>query len=445
MSILNRFSMPRTRHSRRTPALRLLALAACAAALGTAHADERRQAAPWCAERCDQVVIDWNATAYQVIKASDGYADPMAASRTLAMVHLAMHDAVNGTRPRYASYTQVQRDDAADAAVAAVTAAHDVLAALYPKEPVATLLKTALDTTLFEAGIGASVTRGQALGKRVAAAVLQRRAGDGANATQDYQPGTRPGEYRFTPGFDFLAAPHWRNVQPFALSAPSQYRSAPPPALDSAEYTRAFIEVKETGSKAADAKRTPDQTHYAAWWYEFSDIGWNRIARTVARERSQDLWQRARTFALLNVAMADSYIAGWDSKMHYNLWRPVTAIRLADSDGNRHTLPDAAFTPLLPTPPVQDYPSTHSALGAAAAVVLAHAFGADRIAFQAASSSALPANPVRRFASFSEAARENADSRVRAGIHFRFATVAGLEMGEQVGRHAVQHTLAPLH
>ena len=202
--------------------------------------------------------------------------------------------------------------------------------------------------------------------------------------------------------------------------------------------------MKETGSKAADARRTPDQTHYAAWWYEFSDIGWNRIARTVARDRSQDLWQRARTFALLNVAMADSYIAGWDSKMHYNLWRPVTAIRLADIDGNARTLPDAAFTPLLPTPPVQDYPSTHSALGAAAASVLAHAFG-ESVTFQAASSSALPANPTRRFTSFSEAARENADSRVRAGIHFRFATVAGLEMGEKVGRHAVQHTLVPLH
>lgn len=441
MQILNT-SLNRTQRPRR--ALHLLALAAAAVASGAAQANDRRDAATWCADRCDQVVIDWNATAYQVIKANTGYADPMAASRSLAMVHLAMHDAVNAAHPRYATYTAVERDEQADPAVAAVSAAHDVLAALYPKEPAATLLKSALDQTLLDAGIGASVTRGSALGKRVAAAVLQKRAGDGSDATRPYQPGTRPGEYRYTPGFDFLAAPHWRDVQPFALSAPSQYRSAPPPALDSAEYARAFIEVKETGSKAPDAKRTADQTHYAAWWYEFSDIGWNRIARTVARDRSQDLWQRARTFALLNAAMADSYIAGWDSKMHYNLWRPVTAIRLADSDGNDRTLPDTAFAPLLPTPPVQDYPSTHSALGAAAAVVLAHSFG-DRVAFQAASSSALPANPVRRFGSFAEAARENADSRVRAGIHFRFATVAGLQMGEQIGRHAVQRMLMPQH
>ena len=439
MSFLTRLSVD-GRHAR----LRAVAFAACAVVSSAAHTHERRDAAPWCADRCDQVVIDWNATAHQAIKANDGYADPMAASRVLAMMHLAMHDAVNATRPRYATYTQVERDEAADPAVAAVTAAHDVLAALIKKEQATAVLKAALDATMLDAGIGSSVARGSALGKRVAAAMLQRRAGDGSNATLPYQPGTRPGEYRFTPGFDFLAAPHWRNVQPFALQAPSQYRSVPPPALDSAEYARAFIEVKETGSKASDAKRTPDQTHYAAWWYEFSDIGWNRIARTVARDRSQDLWQRAHTFALLNVAMADSYIAGWDSKMHYNLWRPVTAIRLADSDGNAQTMPDAAFTPLLPTPPVQDYPSTHSALGAAAAAVLAHAFG-DRVTFQSASSSALPANPTRRFASFSEAARENADSRVRAGIHFRFATVAGLEMGDKVGRHAVLHTLVPLH
>jgi hypothetical protein len=440
MSSLTRLSVD-TRRSRR--ALRAVAVAACLVAAGALQAHERRDAAPWCADRCDQVVIDWNAVAYQVIKASDGYVNPMAASRSLAMVHLAMHDAVNATRPRYATYSAVQGDAAADPAVAAVNAAHDVLAALYPNEQAAPLLKAALDQTLFDAGIGTSVARGSALGKRVAAAVLHKRAADGANATLPYQPGTRPGEYRYTPGFDFLAAPHWRHVQPFALTTPSQYRSAPPPALGSSEYTRDFVEVKDTGNKIS-AKRTPDQTHYAAWWYEFSDIGWNRIARTVARDRAQDLWQRARTFALLNVAMADSYIAGWDSKMHYNFWRPVTAIHLADSDGNRHTLPDATFAPLLPTPPVQDYPSTHSVLGAAAATVLAHAFGADRITFEAASSSALPANPTRRFASFSEAARENADSRVRAGIHFRFATTAGLQMGEQVGRHALQYTLMPL-
>jgi hypothetical protein len=435
-----------TRVQRRhgAPSLRALAVAALGALALSAHAGEPRERAAWCADRCDQLVIDWNTTAYQVIKAVDGYADPLHASRALAMMHLAMHDAANAVSPRFTTYLQVERDASADAAVAAASAAHGVLQALYPQAQAAPLLRAAFDSTLLDAGNSAATQRGSALGQRVAVALLQRRAGDGARATQPYREGMRAGEYRFTPGFDFVAHPQWRHVQPFALLTARQYRSVAPPALDSAEYTRAFLEVKETGSQAPDAKRSPDQTHYAAFWYEFSDIGWNRVARVVARDRRQDLWERARTFALLNVAMADAYIAGWDSKFHHNFWRPVTAIRMADGDGNRLTLPDAAFTPLMPTPPVQDYPSTHSSLGAAAATALAHALGSDAIAFELTSTSALPANPARRFTSFSEAARENADSRVRAGIHFRFATQAGLAQGEQVGRHTVQHILMPL-
>jgi hypothetical protein len=274
--------------------------------------------------------------------------------------------------------------------------------------------------------------------------MLAKRSNDGSQADEAYQPGTRASEYRFVPGFDFLAAPHWRAVTPFSMPAPDQFRVAPPPALDSDAYAAAFEEVKRTGSKAPEAQRSREQTQYAAYWYEFSDIGWNRIARSVARTRPQDLWQRARSFALLNAVMADAYIAGWDSKMHHNFWRPVTAIRLAAEDGNARTAPDTNWTPLLTTPPVQDHPSTHSALGAAAAVALAHAFGGDRVAFTMASPTALPEAPQRSFKSLSEAAKENADSRVRAGIHFRFATDAGLKLGEQIGRQAAAQFLAPL-
>lgn len=316
-----------------------------------------------------------------------------------------------------------------------------MLAALYPKQK--DLVRAALDTTLLDTGVGSAVEQGKRLGAAAAAAVLAKRTDDGANADEAYRPGTRPGSYQFTPGFDFLAAPHWRAVTPFALRTPDQFRVAPPPALASAEYAAAFNEVKAAGSNAADARRTREQTQYAAYWYEFSDIGWNRIARVVARDKKQDLWQRARTFALLNAAMADGYIAGWDSKMHYDFWRPVTAIRQADQDGNPATAADASWTPLPTTPPVQDYPSTHSVLGAAAAVVLAHAFG-DRVTFTMASPTALPEAPVRSFASFSAAAKENVDSRVRAGIHFRFATDAGLALGERIGEYAVKTLLAPL-
>ena len=297
------------------PVLSALAFAAMAASFQVVAADNKS----WCAERCDQIVIDWNLQTHQVIKAADGYADPMAASRILAMVHLAMHDAANAAEPRYRTYAYTPGTGtgmpAADATVAAAVAAHDVLAALYPKQK--ELVQSTLDSTQLDAGIGEAVEQGKRLGSATAAAMLARRSNDGSRSNEAYQPGTHPGAYRFVPGFEFIAAPHWRSVAPFTLRSPDQFRVAAPPALGSEAYAVAFNEVKATGSKAADAERSADQTQYAAYWYEFSDIGWNRIARVVARDKWQDLWQRARTFALLNAVMADAYSAGWDSKMHY--------------------------------------------------------------------------------------------------------------------------------
>jgi hypothetical protein len=424
----------------RASARAVLALALAGSAAAFAGTPERPKPAAWCEARCGDLIIDWNLTAHQVITADNGYQNPLPATRALAMMHLAMHDAVNAAAPRFATYALRERS-VGDPAVAAVSAAHDVLLALYPSQKA--LLQAALAKSLLEAGMDAGVAQGKSLGSRAAAAILSRRANDGSSAEERYVPGTRAGEYRYVPGTDFIAVPHWRKVQPFALRSPEQFRVAPPPALQSAEYTRAFEEVRQLGVRSG-AKRSQDQSHYAAFWYEFSDIGWNRIGRVVSRQRSLDLADSARLFALLNVVLADAYIAGWDSKVHYNFWRPVSAIRLAESDGNAATGPDPAWEPFLATPPIQDYPSTHSALGAAAAAVLASALGHDETGFSFTSTSADPANPVRRFTSFSEAARENADSRVMAGLHFRFATDAGLKLGDQVGRHALATLLAPV-
>jgi hypothetical protein len=399
--------------------------------------------ANWCLESCDAVVSDWSLAAYQVIKAADGYQDPMAASRALAMMHVAMHDAVNAVQPRYRRYALVTRPtfaEQADAAVAAAVAAHDVLAALYPQAPAAERLRSELEKTLFEAGTGPAIGAGVKLGKAAAAAMLAKRARDGSTGKEEYAQRAEPGQYRFTPPFNFAAAPHWRRVTPFTLTGAAQFRTRPAPALTSEDYRRAFDEARRVGGKRSTA-RTADESAYAAFWYEFSDAGWNRIARVVSAKVKQDLWDRARTFALLNMAMADSYIAGWDSKYHYNFWRPVTAIQQADKDGNPHTAADPSFETLLPTPPVPDMPSTHSALGMAAAVVLAQSFGRDDVKFTFASPTALPESPVRSFQSFSQAALENADSRVKAGLHFRFATTAGLEMGRQIGEQAMRSAL----
>jgi hypothetical protein len=436
----------------------LLAALAAALVLGVAmtglptRADERQKpgmvterapTATWCADGCDAVVADWSLTAYHVIKAADGYQDPMAASRSLAMMHVAMHDAVNAVHPRYETYTSARPAPAAgaDAAVAAIVAAHDVLLGLYPQTAARALLKIELEKTLFEAGTGPAVEQGIQLGRAVAAAMLFKRNGDGSASKEPYVLRGSPGQYQYTPPFDFAAAPHWRKVTPFALTGPAQFRSEPPPPLTSDEYVRDYDEVKRVGNKRADGIRTTDETHYAAFWYEFSDIGWNRVARIVSTRERQDLWERARTFALLNMALADSYIAGWDSKYLHNAWRPVTAIHRGGEDGNSRTLPDPAFEPLLPTPPVPDMPSTHSVLGMAAATVLAHAFGKDQIPFSFASPTARPDNPVRTFSSFSQAARENAESRVKAGIHFRHAIRAGVLMGKRIGEHVAQNAL----
>lgn len=433
---------PRIQSPRMVPRASVLALLAAAVACTPARAGQENQQRPtpqsWCADDCDRVITEHSLGAFQVIKAADGYQDPMAASRSLAMMHLAMHDAVNAVRPRYRPYAlspAPKGSSAADPAIAAAIAAHDVLAALYPQAPAKALLAARLEQTLLDAGVGPSLEAAKTVGEAAAAAVLAKRAKDGSAGKEPYVEGTAPGRYRFTPPFTFAAAPHWRNVTPFALTSPSQFRTEPPPALTSEAYRRDFEEVKRVGGKNAGSARTSDETSYAAFWYEFSDIGWNRVARVVSARVKQDLWDRARTFALLNMAMADAYIAGWDSKYHYDTWRPVTAIRAAETDGNPDTKPDPTFDPLLVTPPVPDLPSTHSALGMAAATVLAGAFGGDEVPFSFASPSALPAHPVRAFRSFSEAARENADSRVKAGLHFRFATKAGLELGEQIGRH----------
>jgi len=203
-----------------------------------------------------------------------------------------MHDAVNAVQPRYRAHTYrppgaAPERGSVDATVAAAVAAHDVLLALYPKHK--DLLVVALDATLHDAGLGRAVEQGRKLGAAAAAAMLAARANDGSRAGDGdgaYTPGTRPGDWQFTPGFDFIAAPHWRAVKPFTMRAPEQFRVAAPPPLGSAAYAAAFDEVKATGSQAAGARRSAEQTQYAAYWYEFSDIGWNRIARVVARDKT---------------------------------------------------------------------------------------------------------------------------------------------------------------
>lgn len=380
-----------------------------------------------------KVVLNWSGHARSALAAETGNQDPLVGTRTLAMVHLAMHDAVNAVDRRYQPYAYTTMNAQADAVAAAASAAHGVLAGLFPAQ--AASLDAKLADSLAAVPDGSAETQGMALGQQVAGAILARRASDGASATVHYAPSNGAGRFQFVPPLNgVIFRPEWRYVTPFALTSPAQFRSAPPPALDSDAYRSAFDEVKASGVLAG-SNRSADQTAYARFWYEDSDIGWNSITRDVVVRRNLPLHDAARLFGLVNIALADAYIAGWDSKFHHDFWRPITAIRAAAGDGNDATVADPAWVPLLDTPPVQDYPSTHAVAGAAAASVLARVLG-DANDFSLVSSTADNPGQARTFRRFSAASDENADSRIKAGIHFRFAVTEGLEMGHRVGQQA---------
>ena len=386
----------------------------------------------------NQIILDWNVAAYEVMGGAS-YQHSLLASRINAMTHIAMHDALNAVAPRYQTYAFHQKNSEADPIAAAATAAYEVLVNQFPDQK--PMLDGRLAASLAAVPEGSAKTQGIDLGKKAAAAILALRQNDGA--FQDpiglIVPSVEPGEYQVVPPFDFVFAPFWKTMQPFSLQKPEQFRITPQPALTSETYTEDFNEVKRIGQKDSP-QRSADQTAIAKFWYEFSESGWNRVTRTAAADRKLDLLSTARLFALVNMALADAYTAGWDSKFYYNFWRPYTAICAAETDGNPNTEADPNWEPSEPTPPVQDYPSTHSALGNAAAMVLAKVLG-DNTPFTMTSPTAIPAGSTRSFSSFSQAANENAESRILAGIHFRFSCEKGQELGKKIGKWTVEEHL----
>lgn len=391
--------------------------------------------------KSSETVLYWNEIAYEAFGGAS-YQHSLMASRINAMVQLAVHDALNGIEEKYSRYAFTGKDSDADPVAAMASAAYTVLVSELPGKK--SFLDSALANTLKNVNEGEAKTKGLALGKGAALAVLAKRANDGATAdpVAPVAPSEVPGVYQPVPPFNFQFAPFWQDIELFSLVKKDQFRSAPQPALNSVEYTAAFNEVKEFG-KLNSSVRTADQTAFAKFWYEFSEAGWNRVARVAIANKKLNMLDAARLLALVDMAIADAYIAGWDSKIHYNFWRPYTAIRKADTDGNNNTAMDATWEPSEPTPPIHDYPSTHSALGNAAATVLAEVLG-DNNPFTMSSPTAFPAGTVRSFNSFSQAAKENAESRIMAGIHFRFSCDAGLKLGSDIGLWTVNNHLKAL-
>lgn len=368
--------------------------------------------------------------------------NPVRQSRVLAMVHAAMHDAVNGAVPVYETYASWLKDLRAHPEAAAAAAAHRVLVELFPLNPVPFDMQ--LEASLATIPEGPARNAGVSLGSTVGQFIANLRFNDGMSLPDPFNPVPGPGVWEPTPpGFVAAIEPQMQNVTPFTLRRRDQFDVPPPPGLLTDRYARDYREVKAVGRDVSPV-RDEDQTHRAHFWFEPSNLGWSRIAAIHTLEKGTRLHDTARLFALLNMAMADGYVAGFYWKRTYALWRPVTAIRKGDTDGNPDTDPDAAWTPLRPTPPSAEYPSTHGVLGSAAAQILRHVTGSDRFSFCMASGSSVPAGSERCYERFSDAAAENADSRVYIGYHFRFATTAGMRLGRQIGNFAVRHSLRPL-
>jgi hypothetical protein len=357
------------------------------------------------------------------------------------MMHLAMHDALNAVAPVYRRYARVRRDPEAHPVAAAAQAARDVLTSQYPGQRAG--FDAELSAWLARVPDGHGETRGVALGRRAARAMLALREGDGWDLPGSYRFRTEPGAYQTTPPWNgFVAQPGFRFARPFGLERPDEFRPPPPPPLDSPAYAAAYNEVKDFGRQDS-SERSPEQTGFAIWWMEFAEGSVNRVARQLVTDQETHLWRTARLFALLNMTLFDTYVAVWDAKYEHDHWRPYTAIRQADADSNPATVPDLEWEPLRPTPPFPEYVSAHSAACAASFDVLARAFG-DGLGFSMQTTSAPPDLAARSFARFRAAAAQCADSRVLIGFHFRYATDRGLVLGRKVEGSIARRHLTPV-
>src|SRR6202051_1199843 len=387
-------------------------------------------------------VIEWNRTLLVIVRTPGAQPPTIHSTRNFAMLHAAIFDAVNNIERDFEPYAvrlpHVSRRASAQAA--ADQAAHDVLISLYPS--FAATLDSELQQDLAQIPYGRDRADGIEEGQDVAAAILALRSNDGsAVVLPPFVPSPQPGSYQLTPPnfapADFI---QWPNVTPFALAHANEFRPGPPPQLTSEEYALSFNEVKSLGL-ITSTTRTADQTQIGQFWNGNIQDFWNEIAQTAALTRHLNLVQSAHLFALLNISLADTTIAFFDTKYTYDLWRPVTAIQMADTDNNPDTAHAPTWIPLpTKTAPDPSFPGAHSAISAAGAEVRRLGLG-DPITLDVTSESL--AGGARHFTTFSEAGEEAGLSRIYAGQHFRFDHLAGKRLGQQVARSVLSTVLQP--
>ena len=399
------------------------------------------------------LATEWNETVLMVAEAEDAFLT-LKGLRTVAMMHIAMHDALTAIQGGYQTYAFEESAPTADPIAAASTAALTVAATQYPDQ--SARLGELNDRWLNSIAASDAKRTGVELGRSAAKTILAEREGDGWDGEAEYSwhpmaPGVYAEfeEHSGTPqGFIFGAG--WANARGFALKSADQFRAPPPPDIASDDYTRAFNEVKTVG-RFQSMSRSPDQTHIALWWKDFGESSFNRLARDLIDKEALSLHEAARLFALINMAIYDGYISSFENKFHYNHWRPYTAIRWAANDGNPDTAPEATWTNThRHTYAFPSYPSAHGTSCASAMSVFDEVFGSD-YAFTMQTPVVDVAGPfsgkiemhppTRDFQTFSEAAMQCGLSRIYLGIHFRYDSVEGVRLGGAVGGNVVSQKL----
>jgi len=391
--------------------------------------------------RADEIT-DWNRNLFEAARLNVPPTSPLAVTRNAALVQAAVFDAVNGIERRYTPvHVDPAAPDGASKRAAAVQAAYAMLIRLYASQTAALSAKRA-DSLAAIDDSPLSIDLGIAWGQTVADAIWTWRLTDGISpAPPPFLGGLNVGQWRPTPpGFLPGAGVQFSYMTPWVIASPSQFRPAGPPALTSDRYAAEFNETKTMGSLNSTS-RTDDQTLFSRFWNVSSASAyWNQIANSLADKRHFSFSKRARLLALLNLAIADAGIGCFEAKYTYVFWRPVTAIPLANTDGNPATIEDLSFTSLLITPNHPEYPSGHSCLSGAAGEILAQTFG-EHAKLTVTSDAPEMAGVVRSYRGFSEILQEIKDARVFAGIHFRSACNAGQQLGAGVADYVKANAL----
>lgn len=393
----------------------------------------------------EDVILRWNRVLMETVLTPGQHPATIMQVRNYAMMHAAMFDAVNSIDRNHTPYlTDVPGTPNASIEAAAAQAAHDVLASLYPTR-----------VAVFDAELAASlqgiednrVQQGIRVGQIVAERMLAARANDGWTVTPPpYVLPATPGNWQPTPPANAPATfTHYPNVMPFAITSGTQFAPNPPPAMSSAQYAADFNEVKEIGS-VNSATRTADQTLVARLWANVNTptnflLVWNNVARSVSVDRGLTTVEKARLFALTNIALHDALQTTFTAKFQHGLWRPVTAIRRAEEDGNANTTADPSWSSLVPAPAYPSYAGNMAAIGTSQATILALLFGRDDIHFQHTWAGA--GGATRSYAGFSAMANEQERARVYGGIHFTFDNVAGQAVGRNVANYIFSNVMRP--